>query len=224
MAHDAGAKFLVDGAQSAPHQPVDVQDLDVDFYAFSGHKLYGPTGIGVLYGKEELLEALPPYQGGGDMIERVTFEKTTYNTLPLKFEAGTPIIAGVLGLGAAVDYVTGLGMERIEKWKKQLLFYATQEMEEIEGLRIIGQAPEKGSIIGFVVDGLHPLDIGTLLDLKGIAVRTGHHCSHPTMDHFGVSATTRLSLGVYNTIADVDRFIQGLKEVICTLRPQVQTS
>ena len=218
MAHAAGAKVLVDGAQAAPHLPIDVQKLDVDFYAFSGHKTFGPTGIGILYGKESLLESMPPYQGGGDMIKTVTFEKTTYNTLPVKFEAGTPMIAEVLGLGAAIDYITAIGMQEIKQWEEKLLHHATEQLEKIEGLRIIGKAKNKGAIISFVVEGAHPLDLGTLLDVKGIAVRTGHHCAQPVMDRFCLSGTTRASFAFYNTIDEIDRFIEVLKEVINQLR------
>lgn len=218
MAHDAGAKVLIDGAQSVPHLSIDVVDLDCDFYVFSGHKLYGPTGVGVLYGKEELLEAMPPYQGGGDMIKTVSFEETTYNDLPLKFEAGTPMITEVMGLGAAVDYLSDIGLDNIAAHEHQLLEYATKQMEEIEEVTIIGTAKEKGAILSFIVNGVHPLDIGTMLDLRGVAVRTGHHCAQPTMQHFGVEATTRASFGLYNTVEDVDSFISALKEVIQLFR------
>lgn len=218
MAHAAGANILVDGAQSAPHMPVDVRDLDVDFFVFSGHKVYGPTGIGILYGKEELLDRMPPYQGGGDMIEKVTFAHSTYNVLPLKFEAGTPMIAEVIGLGAALDYVKNIGVESIQKWEHQLLEYATPQLQQIEGLRLIGTAAQKGAILSFVVEGIHALDIGTLLDLKGVAVRTGHHCAQPTMKHFGVTATARASLAMYNTKDEIDQFVGALKEVTKALR------
>lgn len=218
MAHKVGAKVLVDGAQAAPHMPVNVQDLDADFYAFSGHKLYGPTGIGILYGKEKLLEEMPPYQGGGDMIESVTFDKTTYNVLPLKFEAGTPMIAEVIGLGAAIDYLNALGVQNIHDWEHQLLTYATEQMKTIPGVHIIGTAPQKGAIISFKVDGVHPLDIGTMLDLHGVAMRTGHHCAQPAMKRFGVEATARASFGLYNNKEDVDRFIAALKQVIKLLK------
>lgn len=214
MAHEKGAKVLVDGAQSAPHLAIDVQDLDADFYVFSGHKVYGPTGIGLLYGKEALLNAMPPYQGGGDMIETVTFPKTTYNVLPLKFEAGTPMIAEVIGMGAAIDYIKSIGLSTIHEWEQKLLHYATERVKEIPSLRIIGEAPEKSSIISFIIDGIHPLDIGTMLDLKGIAIRTGHHCAQPVMQHFHIPGTARASFGLYNTEAEVDQFIQSLKEVI----------
>lgn len=212
--HEKGAKVLVDGAQAAPHMKIDVQDLDADFYVFSGHKLYGPTGIGVLYGKEELLNQMPPYQGGGDMIDQVTFEKTSYNTLPLKFEAGTPLIAEVLGLGAAIDYVQNIGLDVIHQHEQELLRYATEQMQAIKGLHIIGHAHEKAAIISFIVDGIHPLDIGTMLDLKGVAIRTGHHCAQPTMKRFCVPAMARISFGLYNTKEEIDRFIVYLKEVI----------
>lgn len=218
MAHDAGAKVLIDGAQSAPHMPVDVQQLDADFFVFSGHKVYGPTGIGILYGKEDLLEAMPPYQGGGDMIEKVTFQKTTYNVLPLKFEAGTPMIAEVIGLGAAIDYISGIGLENIHQWEHQLLDYATQLLQQIDGLRIIGTANDKSGIISMFIDGVHPLDIGTMMDLRGVAIRTGHHCAQPTMRHFGIPATARASFGLYNTKEEVDRFVEALKEVIKLLK------
>jgi cysteine desulfurase / selenocysteine lyase len=214
MAHQMGAKVLVDGAQAAPHLSVDVVDLDCDFYVFSGHKLYGPTGVGVLYGKQALLNEMPPYQGGGDMIETVSFEKTTYNGLPLKFEAGTPMITEVMGLGAAIDYVQQVGLDKIAAHEHQLLHNATEQMMQIDGVTIIGTAEDKGAIIGFIVDGVHPLDIGTMLDLRGVAVRTGHHCAQPTMKRFGVEATTRASFGLYNTQEDVDYFISSLKEVI----------
>lgn len=213
MAHQKGAKVLVDGAQAAPHMPVDVQDLDADFYVFSVHKLYGPTGIGVLYGKEALLNEMPPYQGGGDMIEQVTFAKTTYQGLPMKFEAGTPMIAEVIGLGVSIDYLENVGRERAHEWEVELLNYLTPRMEEIPGLRIYGTSPEKGGIISFGIEGAHSLDIGTLLDLKGIAIRTGHHCAQPVMRHFGIPGTARASFGLYTSYEDVDRFLVGLKEV-----------
>lgn len=214
IVHSAGAKLLVDGAQSTPHLPIDVIDLDADFYVFSGHKLYGPTGIGILFGKAELLNAMPPYQGGGDMIEKVTFEKTTYNVLPVKFEAGTPMVTEVIGLGAAIDYVSNIGMEAIQKWEQELLSYATKAIKQIKGLHIIGTAAEKGAIISFIVDGIHPLDIGTMLDLRGIAIRTGHHCAQPTMQHFGISGTARASFALYNNKEEIDQFIAALQEVV----------
>jgi cysteine desulfurase / selenocysteine lyase len=218
MVHRAGAKLLVDGAQGAPHLKVDVQDLGADFYVFSGHKMYGPTGIGILYGKEALLEAMPPCQGGGDMIETVTFPKTTYNVLPMKFEAGTPMIAEVLGLGAAIRYVDKIGMEKIHSWEHELLLRATSAIEGIKGLRIIGTAPDKGAIISFVVEGTHPLDLGTMLDLRGIAIRTGHLCAQPTMRHFGIPATARASFAFYNTKEEIDRFASALRDIVGMLR------
>jgi cysteine desulfurase / selenocysteine lyase len=213
LTHNAGARLLVDGAQAAPHMKIDVQDLDADFYAFSGHKIYGPTGIGVLYGKAALLNAMPPYQGGGDMIESVTFDKTTYNSLPYKFEAGTPDIAGVIGLGAALDYVNELGMEAIAAYEHDLLHYAVQALSSEPGIRIIGTSKHKASAISFVVDGIHPHDVGTVLDHQGIAVRTGHHCAQPLMERFGVPATTRASLALYNTRQEIDALIAGLRKV-----------
>ncbi|MDP1879944.1 MAG: cysteine desulfurase [Parachlamydiaceae bacterium] len=213
MAHHAGAKVLIDGAQSTPHMKIDVQDLDADFFVFSGHKLYGPTGIGVLYGKECLLNQMPPYQGGGDMIESVTFEKTTYQKLPLKFEAGTPMIAEVIGLGAAVQYIESIGLDHIGKHEQELLRYATERMQEIPGLKIIGNAQEKGSLISFTLEGVHPLDIGTFLDLQGIAIRTGHHCAQPVMQRFHVFATARASFAFYNTKEEVDIFVAALQDI-----------
>jgi len=213
MAHDTGALALIDGAQAVPHMPVDVAALDADFYAFSGHKLFGPTGIGVLYGKADLLEAMPPYQGGGDMIRTVTFEKTTYNDLPYKFEAGTPDIAGGIGLGAAVDYVTRLGIDKIAAYEHELLLYATEALERIPGLRIVGTAREKAAVLSFVMQGIHPHDIGTVLDHQGIAVRTGHHCAQPVMDRYHIPATTRASLAFYNTPAEIDALVAGLYKV-----------
>ncbi|CRX37391.1 cysteine desulfurase [Estrella lausannensis] len=213
-AHGVGAKVLVDGAQAAPHLKVDVQDLSADFYVFSGHKLYGPTGIGILYGKEELLDQMPPYQGGGDMIERVSFEKTTYNTLPMKFEAGTPMIAEVMGMGAAIDYVEKAGLENIRDHEQSLLHLAEERLSSIKGLKIIGQAKHKGAILSFVVKGIHPLDIGTMLDLKGFALRTGHHCAQPAMRRFGIESTARASFGLYNTKEEVERFYEALSDVI----------
>ena len=213
MAHKAGAPALIDGAQAAPHMKIDVQALDADFYTFSGHKVFGPTGIGVLYGKTKLLLAMPPYQGGGDMIRTVTFEKTTYNELPYKFEAGTPNIAGGIGMGAALDYVTKLGLDHIAAYEHELLVYGTKALSEIPGLRIIGTAREKAAVISFVIEGIHPHDIGTLLDRQGIAVRTGHHCAQPVMDWFHIPATTRASFAFYNTIAEIDALVAGLHSV-----------
>jgi cysteine desulfurase/selenocysteine lyase len=213
MAHRAGALALIDGAQAAPHLKIDVQALDADFYAFSGHKVFGPTGTGILYGKARLLNAMPPYQGGGDMIKTVTFEKTTYNDLPYKFEAGTPNIAGGIGLGAAFDYVTRIGLDRIAAYEHELLVYGAEVLSRIPGLRIIGTARDKAAVLSFVIDGIHPHDIGTVLDRQGIAVRTGHHCAQPVMDRFGVPATTRASLAFYNTVAEIDVLAAGLAKV-----------
>jgi len=213
MAHRAGALTLIDGAQAAPHTKIDVQALDSDFYTFSGHKVFGPTGIGVLHGKKKLLEAMPPYQGGGDMIRTVTFEKTTYNELPYKFEAGTPNIAGGIGMGAALDYVTKLGLDQIAAYEHELLVYGTHALSEIPGLRIIGTAREKAAVLSFVIEGIHPHDIGTVLDRQGIAVRTGHHCAQPVMDWFHIPATTRASFAFYNTIAEIDALTAGLHKV-----------
>lgn len=218
QAHAADSKVLIDAAQSAPHMPIDVQDLDADFLVFSGHKVYGPTGVGVLYGKEDLLNALPPYQGGGDMIEKVTFAKTTYNTLPLKFEAGTPMFAEVIALGTALDYVSAIGMDKIQKYEQSLLEHALEKMGEIEGIKFIGNADERGAIISFLVEGTHPLDLGTLLDLQGVAIRTGHHCAQPVMERFGISGTARASFALYNTQEEIDRFVQALQVCINMLR------
>lgn len=214
MAHEWGAKVLIDGAQSAPHIPVDVQDLDADFFAFSGHKAFGPTGIGVLYGKRELLDKMPPYQGGGDMIAHVSFEKTTYQALPLKFEAGTPMIASVIGLGKALSYIEAVGKVNSMRYEEDLLFYATQQLQTIPHLKIIGTAKHKGPIISFVISGIHPSDLGVLLDLHGIAVRTGHHCAQPLMQRFNIPGTVRLSFAPYNTIEEIDFFIKSLKDLI----------
>src|SRR4051812_33472944 len=212
MAHKAGALTLVDGAQAAPHTKIDVQALDADFYAFSGHKVFGPTGIGILYGKAKLLNAMPPYQGGGDMIRTVTFEKTTFNELPYKFEAGTPNIAGGIGLGAALTYATNLAMDNIAAYEHELLVYGTEALSRIAGLRLIGTAREKAAVLSFVIEGLHPHDIGTVLDQQGIAVRTGHHCAQPVMDFFHVPATTRASLAMYNTFGEIDALVNGIKK------------
>ena len=213
-AHDAGALVLIDGAQGVPHSIIDVQEIDCDFYAFSGHKVYGPTGIGALYGKAALLEAMPPYQGGGDMILSVSFEKTTYNALPYKFEAGTPNIEGVVGLAAALDYVGAVGIENITAHEQELLHYATARLREIDGLRLIGTAREKASVISFTLEGVHPHDIGTILDQEGIAIRTGHHCAQPLMMRFNVPATGRASFGMYNTKEEADALVAGLRRVI----------
>jgi cysteine desulfurase/selenocysteine lyase len=212
-AHAHGVPVLIDAAQSAYHQKIDVQELDCDFLVFSGHKLYGPTGIGVLYGKRALLEAMPPYQGGGDMIRTVSFEKTTYNDLPYKFEAGTPHIAGGAGLGVAIDYLQGLGLDNVAAHERDLLVYATQALSEVPELRIIGTARQKASVISFVMGDVHPHDIGTILDQEGVAIRTGHHCAQPVMKRFGVPATARVSLGCYNTHEEIDALVGALAKV-----------
>lgn len=213
MSHRAGAPVLIDGAQAAPHLKIDVRALDCDFYTLSAHKLFGPTGVGVLYGKAALLEAMPPFQGGGDMISSVTFEKTLYNVIPYKFEAGTPNIAGVIGLGAGIDYVNGVGLENIAAYEHELLVYATERLSQIPGLRIIGTAREKAAVLSFVLEGIHPHDAGTILDQEGIAVRTGHHCAQPVMHRFGIPATTRASLAFYNTKEEVDALVGGIQKV-----------
>ena len=213
MAHARGVSVLVDGAQAVPHTHVDVQDLDCDFYAFSAHKMYGPTGIGVLYGKSELLEFMPPYQGGGDMISSVTFEKTTYNKVPHKFEAGTPDIAGVVGLGAAIAYMESIGVDAIAAHEHELLLYGTERLEATPGVRMIGTADSKAGVLSFVLENIHPHDIGTILDQEGIAVRTGHHCAQPVMDFFCIPATVRASLAVYNTKEEIDALIKGIERV-----------
>jgi cysteine desulfurase/selenocysteine lyase len=212
-AHAKGIPVLVDGAQAAPRLPVDVRALDCDFYALSGHKMYGPSGIGVLYGKEEWLNRMPPYQGGGDMISSVTFEKSTWNVLPFKFEAGTPNIAGTIAFGAAVDYVRKLGLDAIASHEDDLLAYATERVAAIPGARLIGTAKEKAAVLSFTIEGVHPHDIGTVLDRLGIAVRTGHHCAQPVMDFFHVPATARASFGLYNTREEVDALVAGIHEV-----------
>jgi len=213
-AHARNIPVLLDGAQAIPHMKVDVRALDCDFYVFSGHKLYGPSGIGVLYGKQALLEAMPPYQGGGDMIRKVTFEKSEYNKLPYKFEAGTPSIADVVGLGAAIDYLNAIGMDSIAAYEAELLDYATEQARKIKGLRIIGEAEHKGAILSFVLDNIHPHDIGTMLDSLGIAIRAGHHCAMPVMDFYGVPATARASFAMYNTRAEIDVLMQGIESLI----------
>ena len=213
LAHRANVPVLIDGAQAAPHIRIDVQALDCDFYTLSSHKIFGPTGVGVLYGKAALLEAMPPYQGGGDMISSVTFEKTLYNVIPYKFEAGTPNIAGVIGLGAGIDYVNRVGLENIAAYEHELLTYATDQLAKIPGLRIIGTAKEKAAVLSFVLEGVHPHDAGTILDQEGIAVRTGHHCAQPVMNRFGIPATTRASLAFYNTREEVDALVRGIKKV-----------
>jgi cysteine desulfurase/selenocysteine lyase len=209
-AHEAGALALVDGAQAASHVPVDVQAIGADFYAFSGHKMFGPTGTGVLYGRERLLEAMPPYQGGGDMIASVTFEKTTYNSLPYKFEAGTPNIAGVVGLGAAVDYLQQIDREAARAHEDALLAYASARVIEVPGVRIVGEARERVSVLSFVMDGVHPHDIGTVLDNEGVAIRTGQHCAQPVMDRYGIVSTARASFAIYNTQEEIDTLVSAL--------------
>jgi cysteine desulfurase/selenocysteine lyase len=214
IAHRHQVPVLVDGAQAAPHVALDVQSLGCDFYAFSGHKLFGPTGIGVLYGKASLLEAMPPYQGGGHMIQSVTFEKTTYNKVPDRFEAGTPNIAGVVGLGASIDYVNEIGLEAITAYERELLAYATNQLSRISGVRLIGTAQEKAGVLSFIVEGVHPHDLGTILDNEGIAIRAGHHCAQPLMSRFGVSATARASLAFYNTREEIDALTAGIHKAI----------
>jgi len=204
---------LLDGAQAVPHTRVDVMELGCDFYAFSGHKMYGPTGVGILHGKSEHLDAMPPYQGGGDMISSVTFEKTMYNRIPYKFEAGTPNIAGGIGLGAAIDYLEGLGMDRIAAHERDLLQYATGALAKLPKVRLVGTAAEKAGVLSFVVEGVHAHDVGTILDQEGIAIRTGHHCAQPVMDFFNVPATARASLAFYNTRAEIDALAAGLGKV-----------
>jgi len=214
IAHGHGAVVLVDAAQAVQHIQIDVQKLDVDFLVFSGHKMYGPTGVGVLYGKEELLNAMPPYQGGGDMIKEVTFEKTTYNELPFKFEAGTPNIEAGICLNEAIDYINSIGLENIEAYEHDLLQYATEKLAEIPGMRFIGTAEQKCSVISFVIDGTHPYDVGVILDKLGIAVRTGHHCAQPVMDRFGIPGTIRASLAVYNTKEEIDILVAGIQRAV----------
>ena len=213
MAHDQGIPVMLDGAQAVPHMAVDVRKLDADFYVFSGHKIFGPTGIGVLYGKAELLEAMPPVQGGGDMIKSVTFERTIYNDLPYKFEAGTPNIAGAIGLGAAIDYVQSVGYDSFAAYEDELLDYGTRALESIEGLRIIGTSPHKAGILSFVMDNAHPHDVGTILDAEGVAVRTGHHCAQPVMQRFQIPATVRASLAMYNNREDIDALVRAIDRV-----------
>lgn len=213
IAHEHGVPVLVDGAQSVPHMPVDVQDLDADFFAFSGHKVYGPTGVGVLYGKEEWLDRLPPYQGGGEMIQHVSFEKTTFNELPFKFEAGTPDYIGTTALAKALDYVSALGMDRIAAHEHELTVYAMERMKQIEGMRIFGEAAQKEGVISFLVGNIHHLDMGTLLDRLGIAVRTGHHCAQPLMQRLGIEGTVRASFGLYNTKEEIDLLVAGIERV-----------
>jgi cysteine desulfurase / selenocysteine lyase len=212
-AHEVGAKVLIDGAQASSHITIDVQTLDADFYAFSAHKLFGPTGMGVLYGKLDLLNAMPPYRGGGEMIKEVTFEKTTYNELPYKFEAGTPNIADVVAVKFAIDYINELGKENIAAYEDELLKYATDQLSEISGLRIVGQAKEKVSVVSFVLEGIHPQDVGVILDQQGIAIRTGHHCTQPLMNRLGLPGTSRASFAVYNTKSEIDKLVAGIHKV-----------
>ncbi len=218
IAHEHGIPVLLDGAQAAAHFKIDVQELDCDYYAFSGHKMFGPTGIGVLYGKAELLEKMPPYQGGGDMIKKVSFEKTTFDGLPAKFEAGTPNISGGIGLGRAVEFLNSLDRRQVEIYEDSLLTYATEKLKAIEGLRIIGESENKSAVISFVVEGVHPYDLGTLLDTKGIAIRTGHHCTQPTMERFGIDSTARASFAFYNTFEEIDYFVESLESILKMLR------
>lgn len=214
LAHSYNVPVLIDAAQAVNHLKIDVQELDCDFLAFSGHKLYGPTGIGVLYGKVNLLDAMPPYQGGGDMISKVTFEKTLYNELPHKFEAGTPDIAGAIGLGAAIEYVESIGLEKIAKHENELLQYATEQISELQGLKLIGTSSNKISVLSFTFDNVHPHDVGTFLDFEGVAIRTGHHCTQPIMDRYCIPATSRASFGMYNTMQEVDILVAGLKKIL----------
>ena len=218
MAHKYGAKVLIDGAQAIAHIPVNVVELDADFYAFSGHKVYAPNGIGVLYGKREILDAMPPFMGGGEMIETVRFEKTTYNKLPYKYEAGTPDYVGSCALATALDYISAIGMKNIADYEHELLAYATEKIKEIEGVRIIGEAKEKSGVLSFVVDGVHPYDIGIMLDKLGIAIRTGHHCAEPLVDWYGIPGTARASFAFYNTKEEIDYFISSLKRVLMILK------
>ena len=213
QAHARDIPVLVDGAQSIAHMAIDVQKLDCDFFVFSGHKIYGPTGIGALYAKEQHLLGMKPYQGGGDMILSVSFEKTEYNDIPYKFEAGTPNIEGTIGLAAALNYISDLGIETIDKYEQDLLEYASKQFSEIEGLRIIGEAPKKGSIVSFILDGVHPHDVGTIMDMEGVAVRTGHHCTQPVMEHYNIPATTRVSLSFYNTMDEIDEIARSINKV-----------
>jgi cysteine desulfurase / selenocysteine lyase len=213
MAHARGIPILIDGAQAVSHMKVDVRDLDCDFYVFSGHKMFGPTGVGVLYGKTEHLEKMPPYQGGGDMIKSVTFEKTIYNELPYKFEAGTPNIAGVIGLGPAIDFIASIGLEHIARYEQELLRYATDAVSGVDGLRIIGTAAHKSAVISFMLEDVHPHDIGTIIDAEGVAIRTGHHCTQPVMQRFGIPATARASFAMYNTRKEVDALVKGIHKV-----------
>ena len=218
LAHERNIPVLIDGAQAVPHMKVDIRNIGCDFYAFSGHKMFGPTGIGVLYGKAELLESMPPYQGGGDMISHVSFEKTTYNEIPTKFEAGTPNIAGAIGLGISIDYLNNLNFNLLEEHEKELMTYATEKLKDIPGIRFIGTAKNKASVVSFIIEGLNSLDIGIMLDTMGIAVRTGQHCTEPLMSRYGITGTVRASFALYNTKEEVDLFVAGLKKVIGILK------
>jgi cysteine desulfurase/selenocysteine lyase len=218
MAHAVGARVLLDAAQSVQHMKVDIQELDCDFFTFSGHKVFGPTGVGILFGKKEILDQMPPYQGGGDMIAKVTFEKTTYNVLPHKFEAGTPNIAGGIGLGTAIEYLSKLDMDAVQHHEQALATYAEEKLLQFEGMRIIGTAENKTSVVSFIVDGIHPFDLGTLLDKQGVAVRTGHHCTQPLMDFFGIPGTVRASFAFYNTKEEIDIFIAAVDRSLGMLR------
>lgn len=222
LSHERGSKVLIDGAQSAPHMKIDVQKLDCDFFVFSGHKVYGPTGVGILYGKKAILESLPPYQGGGDMVATVTLEKATYQMPPLRFEAGTPMIAEVIGLGEAISFIESIGMTQIAAWEQKLLEYATKQLTCIPGLRLIGTAKEKGAILSFTIEGVHPLDLATFLDMKNIAVRTGHLCAQPLLQRFGLSTLTRVSFGMYNTTQEIDLFVAALHEALAVLKAVAQ--
>lgn len=211
IAHENGAVFVVDGAQAVPHQSIDVQDIDADFYAFSAHKMCGPTGFGILYGKKKLLDAMPPYRGGGDMIDKVSFEETTFNVVPFRFEAGTPPIAAAIGYSAAIDYLNEIGMEQIEEREQELVDYAVEQVTKINGLKLVGNSENRASVVSFVFDDIHASDLGTILDKRGIAIRTGHHCAQPVLRRFGVPATSRASLSFYNTKDDIDRLVDGIE-------------
>ena len=214
IAHQSNIKIMIDGAQAVQHLKIDMNEIDADFYCFSGHKVYAPTGIGILYGKKELLEKMPPYQGGGDMIKSVTFEKTIYNDIPNRFEAGTPNISGAIALGKAIDYITHIGINNITKYEKDLLNYATSKLNKISEIKIIGEAKEKAAVISFIIEGIHPHDIGTIMDSHGIAIRAGHHCTQPVMDYYNITATARVSFAIYNTKKDIDKLVEAIKKCI----------
>tara|TARA_B110000196_G_scaffold319609_1_gene338187 strand:+ start:1 stop:828 length:828 start_codon:yes stop_codon:yes gene_type:complete len=214
IAHQSNIKIMIDGAQAVQHLEIDMKEIDADFYCFSGHKVYAPTGIGILYGKKELLEKMPPYQGGGDMIKSVTFEKTIYNDIPNRFEAGTPNISGAIALGKAIDYITHIGINNITKYEKDLLNYATSKLKKISEIKIIGEAKEKAAVISFIIEGIHPHDIGTIMDSHGIAIRAGHHCTQPVMDYYNITATARVSFAIYNTKKDIDKLVEAIKKCI----------